>query len=402
MKKSRSILITLVLLLVIVLPMTLVGCNKPTEQGNDFVDLAGEPINVTGPVDRIACIGTGALRMITYAGLQDKLVCIERTDTLKVSDDDKQGRTEKDLIKKPYAYVNREAFTNLAKENKISSKGGGPNPVVDPVVLASFNPQVVFCTYNDEQALSKLRNDLAAFNIPLVKIFIDTDIAHPVARENIRKSFEIIGKIGGVEERCAEIVKMIDDTFDDLDKRTKDIKKDERPTAYVGAISYRGNHGLDWTYANFSCLQAINTKGIVDNLGGDQGKIPAGAYPISLEYVVKQNPTYVFVDISNWGSVKGMSDQAKNAIKQIPAVKNSNAEKSYVHSIISYNYYSTNIEYALANAYYMGKVMYPEQFSDVDIIKKVNELTTFFDGAELYEDMKKYDLTFGAVNLNEI
>jgi iron complex transport system substrate-binding protein len=51
---------------------------------------------------------------------------------------------------------------------------------------------------------------------------------------------------------------------------------------------------------------------------------------------------------------------------------------------LPYNYYYTNIDIAIANAYYVGSIVYPDKFSDVDVIAKANEIFKELLGKELY------------------
>ena len=46
-----------------------------------------------------------------------------------------------------------------------------------------------------------------------------------------------------------------------------------------------------------------------------------------------------------------------------------------------------NTSVPLANAYYIGKVVYPENFQDVDIVKKSNEIFTNIVGKPVYEQL---------------
>lgn len=41
-----------------------------------------------------------------------------------------------------------------------------------------------------------------------------------------------------------------------------------------------------------------------------------------------------------------------------------------LYACVSFNNYSTNVGYALADAYYAGSVIYPERFDDVNIARK--------------------------------
>jgi len=56
--------------------------------------------------------------------------------------------------------------------------------------------------------------------------------------------------------------------------------------------------------------------------------------------------------------------------------------------LLPYNFYATNIGTALADAYHIGKVLYPEQFKDIDLEKKADEIYTFLLGKPLYREMK--------------
>ena len=51
-----------------------------------------------------------------------------------------------------------------------------------------------------------------------------------------------------------------------------------------------------------------------------------------------------------------------------------------VYSLLPYNYYNTNIELALLNAYFIGKCLYPGQFNDVNLSAKAVEIFETFLG----------------------
>ena len=54
-----------------------------------------------------------------------------------------------------------------------------------------------------------------------------------------------------------------------------------------------------------------------------------------------------------------------------------------LYSCPSFNNYSTNVGYALADAYYAGTVLFPQQFSDIDIAEKADEILAFLLGGGL-------------------
>ncbi|MGB4050927.1 MAG: iron ABC transporter substrate-binding protein, partial [Methanoculleus sp.] len=57
-----------------------------------------------------------------------------------------------------------------------------------------------------------------------------------------------------------------------------------------------------------------------------------------------------------------------------------------------YNFYSANYETILANAYFVGKTLYPDRFADVDPVEKADEIYTFFVGKPVFADLNgQYD-----------
>ena len=46
---------------------------------------------------------------------------------------------------------------------------------------------------------------------------------------------------------------------------------------------------------------------------------------------------------------------------------------------------NVNHETSLANAYYVGKVLYPEQFADIDPAEKADEIYEFVVGAPVFD-----------------
>ena len=48
---------------------------------------------------------------------------------------------------------------------------------------------------------------------------------------------------------------------------------------------------------------------------------------------------------------------------------------------------NVNHETSLANAYYVGKVLYPEQFADIDPAEKADEIYEFVVGVPVYDQL---------------
>ena len=49
----------------------------------------------------------------------------------------------------------------------------------------------------------------------------------------------------------------------------------------------------------------------------------------------------------------------------------------------------------MANTWYIAKVVYPQQFEDIDMTEKLNEITGVFLGKELADEIFSYNSCFG-------
>ena len=72
-----------------------------------------------------------------------------------------------------------------------------------------------------------------------------------------------------------------------------------------------------------------------------------------------------------------------------------------VYSQISFRSYASNLETALADAYYAASVMFPEQFADVDVEAKTGEIFEMLLGANPYDDLKEAGYAFRAITIGE-
>jgi iron complex transport system substrate-binding protein len=55
--------------------------------------------------------------------------------------------------------------------------------------------------------------------------------------------------------------------------------------------------------------------------------------------------------------------------------------------VLPYNWYTQNFGSILADAWYVGKVLYPDQFADVDPAAKADEIYQFLLSANVYAAM---------------
>lgn len=351
------------LLLVTIFIMTFLigGCSSKSVETTGsksekvtVTDLVGRKVTLNTKASKVVAIGPGALRLYCYTNSSKNLVGVEQTE---------KGST----IGKPYMMVNPD----IAKLTVIGP--GGPNNSPDAEKILDLKPDVIFTTYSsDKSSADELQSKT---NIPVVVLSYGKESTFD---PDVYSSLEIIGKITGNENRAQEVVNYMKNCKIDLDKRTKDISESEKPSTYVGAVSMKGSHGIESTQGNYSLLKAVHGKNVVDEIG------KTGTVMIDKEKLLKWNPDKIFIDEGGLQVVQEDYKKNPNYYKNLSAVKNGE-----LYSQMPYNFYTTNIETAMADAYYLGKVLYPEKFKDVDPEKKADEIYKFILGKELYAEMAK-------------
>ena len=337
----------------IMVSLFLLGCSKPasTQQpGRTVTDRLGRTVTIPDRVEKIVAIGVGALRLYTYAGSLDKLVGVEQ-----VEHSADPGR--------PYTQINEALFASLPIIGQ-----GGPNNSPDPERLLNVSPDVIFTTYaaNAADADQLQRN----IGIPVIAL----QYGNSFWGEDVRKSLELIGEVTGDLTKAKAASDFIASCYDDLQYRTKDIL--DKPSVYIGALGFRGAHGIESTQGQFAPFLALNANNVVDETG------QTGSVMIDKEKLIEWAPDIMFLDVNGYASV--LEDYQSNAryYDSLAPVQNDS-----VYGMLPYNFLTTNIDTAIVNTYYMGTIIYPEAFADIDALQKADEIYKALLGQEFYQQM---------------
>ncbi|MDI6908165.1 MAG: ABC transporter substrate-binding protein [Thermoanaerobacterales bacterium] len=248
---------------------------------------------------------------------------------------------------------------------------GGPNSTPDAEKLVAVKPDVIFASYLVDRVKA---DDLQAkTNIPVVVLSYGQLATFD---EELYQSLMLIGKVIGQESRAREVVDFIKRCQADLHERTKDVPEEKKPTVYVGALGMKGTHGIESTQGQYPPFIAVNARNVVDETG------KKGSVMIDREKLLSWNPEIIFIDEGGYSMVRDDYRKNQQFYRSLTAVKKGN-----LYGQIPYNYYTTNIDTALADAYYAGKVIYPECFADVDPAKKADDIYTFLLGTPVYARM---------------
>ena len=329
----------------------------------EIVDMEGRTITLEKEPERLLLIGS-SLRLYTYIAGTEKLVGVERAQQ-----DPQSGR--------PYIMANPElAALPIVGE-------GFPNDP-DPELMLSVNPDLIIAgDIMDKDTLEQLETKLG---IPIVIINVGQD---PVFDAITYEAMRVIGKVTGNDGRVEELISFMERSEDELKELTKDLPDDKRPSVYVGGLSNRGVQGIDSTNGISTLMMAINANNVANELG-------EGHFFIDKEKLIEWDPEYLIIDENGLSVIQEDYQKNPNYYNALTAVKTGN-----VFGQLPYTSYYNNIETALADLYYVGKLLYPDAFADIDPIEKADEIYIFMLGVPLYEKMAEKYGGFGPIKLDE-
>lgn len=331
-------------------------------QARTITDAMERVVQIPDSVERVLCSGSGCLRLLSYLQGQHLVVAVDDIET---------RRNEFDA--RPYALANPQ-FKNMPVFGQFR---GHDNPEL--ILTLEPQPQLIFKIFGGS---GYDPNELQAkTGIPVV--VVDAGNLGD-RRPHLYASLRLMGDIIGKSQRAEELIAYFEQAIDDLHARTADIPAAERPSVYLGGVAFRGPHGFQSTEPAYPPFAFIGARNLA---GQGLGKKMATA-DVAKEQIVAWNPEYLFVDLSTLQ----MGDRAGGLfeLRNDPAYANLDAAiKGRVFGLLPYNWYSQNFESILANAYFIGKVLYPERFQDIDPVVQADAIYRFVVGKPVFAAMNE-------------
>lgn len=321
-------------------------------------DMAGR--SVTAPVDpeRIICIGPGTLRLIVYIEAQGKVCGVEEMEKLNAG-----GR--------PYWTAHPE----LAALPRCGPGGpAGINKKPDMEAILSVSPQVIFITYMDKALADEVE---ASLKIPVVVLSYGAFATFDTV---VYDAIRIAGKILHRSERAEAVVSFFESLQQDLDRRTRNIPDGEKAGVYVGGIGYRSAYGIESTEQRYIPFDWVHARNLAEKLPTTLGSHVF----VDKEQLLGLNPDVIFMD---GGGLALLMEDYRKKPEFYGALKAFRTKR--VYTLHPFNFYTTNIDTALADAYAIGKTLYPDSFKDVDLDRKAEEIHRFLLGKSVHAEMKK-------------
>ena len=318
--------------------------------------MAGRTVQIPVRIKKIVAIESGALRLAVYLGASKIVAGVEEI--------------EKTSLTRPYIL----AYPELAKLPSIGPFHGG-----DAELIAVSRPDVIFWTYTTKGKADALQQKTG---IPVIVLDYGDLGLH---KEQFYKSLRLMGGIIHQEQRAAAIIDYLEKTISDLDKRTQNNRY-QKPV-YIGGVSFKGAHGITSTEPMYPSFEFINVPNVAAGINLEHAFIDK-------EQLISWDPAIIFIDAGGAGLVNHDLKPGTVLAQNLQAVKT-----GQVYQVFPYNNYTTNYETVLANSYYIGKILYPERFSDLNPELKADDIFRFFLGKSVYAEMKKLYGGFQKVGL---
>ncbi len=328
-----------------------------------ITDAFGRDVTIPENPEKIAVVGSGSMRYFVYLGIDLDDVCAVDYQDSKLNIQTVNVR--------PYALANPEILE--------IPEVGAAKGVVDNEKLLMSGAEILFMG-GASSSNTEVANEIQEkTGIPVVMFYTGNYVTDS---EKIQDTLLMLGEILNKEQRAKDLIAYFDAVEADLKKRVAGLSAEE--TVYVGGVSYNGVHGLDGTDPTYYPFAVLNIK----NAAAEVTSVSQTGYAqISKEKLLEWDPEIIFVDLNTMEAAGGGGIYE---LQNDPAYKGLSAVKSgKVFAVNPHTSMGTNHETSMANAYYIGTILYPEQFSDIDPAKKADEIYTFVDGAPVYEQLKE-------------
>ena len=334
----------------------------------EFTDMVGRTVVLDGYAQTALAEEPATLRLYVYVAGTEKLI--------GVSEMEPKGSTGR-----PYAMAHPELQTMKVFGGNYSIQNFEQVLVAKPDVFFLYPDQVSTINRIQEQC-----------NVPVVALDYGTGV---IFDPKVYQSIELIGKCIGKEKRAKEVVDFMEACKKDLNDRTKDIPDSQKLTVYAGGLAWNGPHGIEGTRENYPLFEAVNAVNVVTGINKD------GMVMVDKEKLLEWNPDVIFIDLGSIHLIQEDYNKNKAYYKSLKAFK-----EGRVYAQLPFVWCNENIDTAIADAYFIGKKIYPDKFKDIDPIKKADEIYKFLVGKELYNEFapKVYggfqDITLEALDKN--
>lgn len=331
--------------------------------GRTVVDQLGRRVTLPQKVQRIIPLG-GATRFVVYLQAFDLVVGVEAMENRQPPS---SGR--------PYNMAIR------SRAERLPVIGEGRQKPLNAEAIMALRPDLLITAEAD-----RAQADFISRTTGVPVLAIDYGGMGVLKPERVKETLRLLGNVLQREQRANRLIDELTSQQRELERCLTGVKP---VPVYVGAVSQRGSHSITSTDADYYPLEVSGAANLAKQL-----KKTGHAY-IDKEQLLVWNPSLILVDAGGAELVRQDLARNRDFFSRLAAVRT-----SQVYQVLPYNYYHTNLEIALANSWYVAKLLHPKRLRDIDPIKKTDELCRSFVGITCYEQLRREFGGFGPLPLH--
>ncbi|HDS16572.1 MAG TPA: iron ABC transporter substrate-binding protein [Proteobacteria bacterium] len=320
----------------------------------EVVDISGRQVWAPDQVVRLVAL-RGALSLAVYLELSDRVVGVESQETADSRWVGSRGRTY------------RMAHPELGGLPVVASR-----QQLQPEKILAVAPDLIVLGSGNRHEAETLERQT---RIPVVLVG-SGDLGGE--RELFYQSLRLFGRLTGTEDRARAVIDRIDRETAALAGRVAAIAPTARKKVYIGGLQFKVAHGILGTSRDYPPFQMAGALNVVDALPVDR-QLVRGRFSLKLETFVGLEPEVVFI-------CGGGLDLVNEDLRK-PVYRQAHPLQGQPLHLLLPHYYGADPATVLSEAWYVGKVLYPELFHDIDIAAKADQLYGFFVGRPLYQEM---------------
>lgn len=331
------------------------GSSQRPHEGRLITDSAGRLVTIPDTVKSVIALKSGTMRLLSYMKVTRLVSHIEGSE---------QRRNVLYLFANPHL-------------RELPPIGAGNN--YDTELLAVAAPDLILATFMSSQEADRLQK-LTRRPVVLLEY---GNLGEK--RNRLYETLTLLGKIFHSEERADTIIRYFETTIDECSRRAAGARE-EPCSAYIGGVAYNGAHGISSTKPDYPPFTMLSVNNVAAGLGlRSSNDAPSHEVVfIDPEQLIKWNPDVLFLDAAG-SRIWKEELTATSVFSSLKAM-----QEGRVYTVLPYNWNTTNYENLLCNAWYIGSLLMPSAFGDVDTEQKGREIMRLFYGVDIYDKAVDY------------
>jgi iron complex transport system substrate-binding protein len=307
--------------------------------GSEVRDMLNRDVHYE-KAQRLVALGPGALRLVLYMNLKERLVGIERIEL------------------KQNAYIPYRQLLSKSKLSVVAQGGAGKLPNFEAIINAK--PDLIISSFLSREQISLIEKKT---NIPVIALSYGDSYGGNNDEKKIdaiKCSLTLLGDITNKQTRAKELL-----TFMQTQQTALNALQLQNTKAYIAGLGYKGAQGITSTESAYAPFEMLGIKNLIEFEA-------RGHRFIKEETLINASPKYIFIDAMG----KGMINQER---KKKPYLFEFLKRKGKFYPLLASNYYNTNIENIFVNAWIIAKSMGKK----VDVEAQAKEIYKTFLGADI-------------------